>query len=59
MQFSFGTAASKALKTDLLVVVSGTSTDWKEALTHRLDADTIKSLGAVAKRREFAGKAGQ
>ena len=42
MQFSFGTAASKALKTDLLVVVSGTSTDWKEALTHRLDADTIK-----------------
>ena len=59
MQFSFGAVDSKAVKSDLLVVVSGASTDWKEALTHRLEADTIKSLAALAKRREFTGKAGQ
>ena len=59
MQFSFGAVDSKAVKSDLLVVVSGASTDWKEALTHRLEADTIKSLAALAKRHEFTGKAGQ
>lgn len=59
MQFSFAGATTKAVKSDLLVVVSGSATDWKEALAHRVDADTIKSLAALAKRRDFTGKGGQ